>query len=165
MKMDMAPILSGKTTTLPVDYPLMLESSFPQATFTAPASVRGEIRNNAGYISLRCRLEAPYETVCDRCMLPITRTLTIDFDKTVAQEHTLENEDSDDYVVIVGGELDIDPLLTEEVILEFPSKHLCREDCKGLCPKCGKDLNEGPCDCKEERRDPKWDAIRAKLDP
>ena len=54
--------------------------------------------------------------------------------------------------------MDLDELVRADLLLELPTKVLCREDCKGLCPKCGKDLNFGPCDCKKEI-DPRWQAL------
>ena len=166
LRIDMSPILSGKTTVIKVDYPLTVDFTVAGITFPSDAQIQGEIRDRAGYISLDCQLKVSYETVCDRCLLPLQRTISIPFQKTVAEKATLQNrelEDSDDYVVIEDRTLDLDPLLSEALLLQLPSKHLCKEDCLGLCYKCGKDLNEGPCDCKEEESDPLWDSIRKKL--
>ena len=164
MKIDMAPILRGKTDRLQIDYPLNVESSFPRVTFAGPVRIRGEIRNNAGYISVDFTAELDYRTYCDRCMIPVERSLSIPFKKTAAPKGTLEREDdNDDYILIEENMIDADSLLEEALILDFPTKHLCREDCKGLCCRCGKDLNEGPCGCREEREDPRWAAIRAGL--
>ena len=55
----------------------------------------------------------------------------------------------DDYIVLPDLVLDLDALAEEDVVLNLPSKVLCKDDCKGLCPQCGKNLNDGPCDCKE----------------
>jgi uncharacterized protein len=52
--------------------------------------------------------------------------------------------------------LDLREAIRQNALLAIPMKPLCREDCPGLCPQCGKDLNEGPCDCPEESIDPRW---------
>ena len=66
----------------------------------------------------------------------------------VYSDATLETEPHTDSV-LPDLVLDLDALAEEDVVLNLPSKVLCKEDCKGLCPQCGKNLNDGPCDCKE----------------
>ena len=73
----------------------------------------------------------------------------------------LEDEESDEIVLLEDGQADLDKLFTTACILALDGKHLCKEDCKGLCPTCGKDLNEGPCGCGKEL-DPRL-AVLAKL--
>ena len=163
MKIDMLPILKGEKRELTFDYPLTIEESFPGVVFPEPVRVLGTIRDMAGYIALALTVTVPYETVCDRCLVPLKQVLDLEFNKTVALEDTLENEDNDDYVIIRNRMLDLDEALQEAVVLSLPSKHLCSEDCKGLCAICGKDLNEGPCNCVTKESNPMWDEIRKKL--
>jgi uncharacterized protein len=59
-----------------------------------------------------------------------------------------------------GDRIDLDEIIREQIILSEPTKHLCQEACKGLCQKCGKDLNEGPCSCVEEPHNPRWDILK-----
>ena len=75
-----------------------------------------------------------------------------------ADEHTI-----DDFIVIPDMVLDLDALSREDLLLDLPSKVLCREDCKGICPQCGKNLNEGPCNCKEPV-DPRLEGLLSLLD-
>ena len=89
-------------------------------------------------------------------------TVNIDFEKTVCAEGDLQNTDNDDYVEIEDSMLDIDEALIEDMILNFPLKILCDEDCKGLCPKCGIDLNTGSCSCVTKEIDPRL-AVLLKL--
>ena len=67
------------------------------------------------------------------------------------------------YILVPDGKLDLSQLALEDVFLSLPSKLLCSEDCKGICPQCGKNLNEGPCDCKKEI-DPRLAALLDLLD-
>ena len=163
MKIDMLPILKGEKKELVFDYPLTIEAGFSGVVFPEPVRVLGTIRDMAGYIALALTVTVPYETVCDRCLIPIHRSMELEFNKTVALEDTLENEDNDDYVIVRNRILDLDEALQEAVVLSFPTKHLCKDDCKGLCTKCGKDLNEGPCGCVTTESNPMWDEIRKKL--
>ena len=66
-----------------------------------------------------------------------------------------------------GDQIDVAPLVAEQLILALPSRALCREDCKGLCPNCGRNRNAEPCSCHQPQEDPRWEAlkeIREKLD-
>ena len=68
-----------------------------------------------------------------------------------------------DLRVIEGDELDLDELIYSDIILLTPTKFLCKEDCKGLCPTCGKNLNEGDCACAKQQTDPRLEALRQLL--
>ena len=74
-----------------------------------------------------------------------------------------DEEDFEDYIVIEGDELDLDELIYSDIILLTPTKFLCKEDCKGLCPTCGKNLNEGDCACAKQQTDPRLEALRQLL--
>ena len=72
---------------------------------------------------------------------------------------SLNNEDNGDFVLVDNYQLPLDSLVEADLILSLPSKVLCREDCRGLCPHCGKDLNEGLCGCKPKTVDPRLEAL------
>jgi uncharacterized protein len=115
--------------------------------------VKGEIVNTAGYMRMCLNLSLDYVAPCARCLTDVPGNFTFSLEKTVAPRNLLEGlgEDAlDEYAIVEDGFLDMDDELLELLEMEFPRRVLCREDCKGLCPQCGKDLNEGPCDCREE---------------
>ena len=156
MKIDMTPILTGEKDRLDFDFELSLGSDvLPNVRFPKPVKVTGSVTGNGGLMQLCSRADIDYETVCARCLAKVVGVLSVDYEKNVAKENVLQNEDNDDYVILEEGMLDFDETLIEQILLEFPSKLLCREDCKGLCPKCGKDLNEGGCDCPKHEIDPR----------
>jgi uncharacterized protein len=99
---------------------------------------------------------------CSRCLkkiefpMGISISKEIDFNLTEAQR--AENLDETNY--ITGYNLDVDILVYEEILIGFPMQLLCREDCKGLCMKCGANLNEGNCDCDRTAYDPRMEKIR-----
>lgn len=100
--------------------------------------------------------------VCDRCLKEVELPFDIhheeefDFSK---DEHE-SAEDLDEVSYISGYDLDIDGMIFEDMLLDFPTKVLCREDCKGICRVCGADLNQGECGCDREVLDPRMAAIR-----
>ena len=75
----------------------------------------------------------------------------------------LSEESGDDYIEAPDYKLDTDALLRDDILLELPSKFLCKESCKGLCPKCGKNLNEGPCNCNTNETDPRLAVLKQLL--
>ena len=79
----------------------------------------------------------------------------------LAQAETLEGED-DDIILLDQGEVDVGELAYTAFILDMDTKHLCSEDCKGLCPGCGVNLNQAPCRCKKQA-DPRWAALEQLL--
>lgn len=166
MKLDLRPLLSEDIRTLAVDFtlpPPMEEEDGALGTlygvvFPHPLHVCGEITNTAGYMRMELSASIPYEVPCARCLEEVCGTFSFRFEKTVAPANLLTNiaeEDADDYVIVRDGFLDVDEELLEMLELDFPSKILCHEDCKGLCPKCGKNLNHGTCTCPTKELDPR----------
>lgn len=173
MILDLTRLLSGEIHKIGVDFELSPEfddgytAALDGVEFTSSARVIGEVTDNAGYMRLAVKVSLDYRGECARCLCPIDDTLSFDFERTVVSEDTLSRESdgedddySDEYAVLDDGKLDIDGQLREMLILEFPSKLLCREDCKGLCIKCGHDLNEGDCGCDRAHHDPRWDILK-----
>lgn len=119
---------------------------FGELLFPHPFKVTGLFSNEAQIVSLHATIHADLSTVCNRCAKETIEHLSIPMDHIFVTE--LNNEENvDDYVVIPDMILDLDALATEDLLLNLPTKVLCQEDCKGICPQCGKNLNEGPCDC------------------
>lgn len=113
-----------------------------------PVEVEGNVRNMAGALVLICQLSTVLDLTCDRCLKPFSQEKVVSYETLLATE--LEQEDSDDIVLLDDEELDADELLRDVFILAMDSKHLCSEDCKGLCHGCGVDLNVEQCRCQKE---------------
>lgn len=96
-----------------------------------------------------------FEAQCDRCLNDAQVFLDIDFERECASPEILEDEDSDIHEFMDGYQLDAYALLYNEITVNWPVKILCREDCKGLCPVCGHDLNVGDCGCDTFVPDPR----------
>ncbi len=172
MILDLTRLLSGEVSKIDISFELDVLSSEDITTaldgvsFTSNARVCGVVTDNAGYMRLCLDVSLDYLGECARCLREVKDTLTFSFERTVVSEDTLsrdteedDDEYSDEYAVLRDGKLDIDEQLCEMLILEFPSKLLCSEDCRGLCIKCGHDLNEGECGCDRSYRDPRWDKL------
>lgn len=114
---------------------------------TKPVRVSGVVRNNTGIVTLDASAAFEYRAPCDRCAcdvstdfaLPVLHTLIV----------SLNDEENDDFLQVADMRLDLDEIVWEDVVLQLPTKYLCSDDCKGLCPMCGKNLNVDQCDCKK----------------
>ena len=163
MTLDMGPMLRGETDRIKIDYMLKPES-VKGAEFTDDAHVTGEITDDGGYMQMKLEATLPFRTVCARCLSPVEDDFRMEFVRTVADEGTLTDEqledNVDEYVVIQHGKLDVDEELREDLILEFPMRILCSEDCPGLCPKCGKPLKDGDCGCPTVEIDPRLAVLK-----
>ena len=173
MKLDLRPLLAGDRL-LSFDYELMLDIN-PEDTasflygvsFPSPMKVKGEITNTAGYMRMTLSMSVDYITECARCLSKVNGTFSLDLEKTVAPRNLLSGLDEDkldDYAIIEDGFLDMDEQLRAQLEMEFPVRFLCRDDCKGLCQRCGKNLNEGNCGCVEKEIDPRMAPLQKLLE-
>ena len=124
-----------------------------------PVLVVGQVRNIAGMLRLQLEVDTTLACVCDRCGTTFDKPFHLPLEYLLAEE--LEDEENDDILLLEGGTIDLSELVREAFILNMDTKTLCREDCKGLCPGCGANLNYETCRCKKEI-DPRLAAL-AKL--
>lgn len=98
---------------------------------------------------------------CDRCLTEVSVEIPLQIKRKLDMKLTDDERinDLDENAYLTGMDLDVDQLVYFEVLMNWPLKVLCKEDCKGICRQCGKNLNEGPCDCVEEPKDPRMAAI------
>ena len=115
--------------------------------FKSAPMARGEVVNTAGLLTLTAEIEADMVCVCDRCGKQFESTKIQEVELTLADNP--EDEENPDIYVIEGNGIDVSEILETAFLLDMETKFLCTEDCKGLCEHCGKDLNEGPCDCRK----------------
>ena len=115
------------------------------AGFRRPPEARGEVVNTAGLLNLRGTLTAEMTCVCDRCGTAFDRKKVLSLDVPLAAD--VSDEASPEVFAIEGDGIDVSEVAETCFILDMEQKVLCRDDCKGLCPTCGKNLNDGPCAC------------------
>ncbi len=159
MIIDLKRIFVNDNSSLTVDYSLDLSTveylgEFPLKT---PVSISGAVSNSASLVRLEADISYEYEAPCDRCGKTSVAKHTVQIEKSLAS--SIEGEESDTILLVPDMKLDLDELIYTEVMLSLPMKHLCNENCKGICSKCGKNLNDGKCDCPEREIDPRLAAL------
>ena len=167
MIIDLKPMLRGEINSIDIDFVLTPEI-IEDVTFTDGARVCGKITNSAGYMRLVLKAELPYIGQCARCLDEVRGVFSLDFERTVVTEGMVSEEkleeSIDEYIVLDGSSLVLDEAIREELLIDFPKKLLCDEDCLGLCPKCGKPKREGDCGCITKEIDPRLEVLKKLLD-
>lgn len=123
-------------------------------------AVKGYVKNATGIVSISAEADFSVSTQCAKCAKDISKKLNVAVNHFLIDE--LHDEDNDEYIVVEDMNLNLDELVLEDIYLSLPTRFLCKNDCKGLCPYCGKDLNDGVCDCKKPV-DPRLAALQALL--
>lgn len=135
---------------------------FPSISeYLTPITAVGRVTSQAGLLTLSGEAKASMMCICDRCGREYRREAVFPLDTVLAAE--LEDEENPDVFLLQDDCVDMDEVVATAFVLGLDSKLLCRPDCKGVCPQCGHNLNEGPCSCKPEA-DPRFAALGQLLD-
>ncbi|MDD4689774.1 MAG: DUF177 domain-containing protein [Eubacteriales bacterium] len=131
-----------------------------QADFgkTDEISVNGNLTNNAGRIELNLMVSTVFHTECARCLEQVSFEVSYEF------EDRIVFEESDEYISLESDEFNLDEYVYEELSLRLPFRVLCDDDCKGLCPTCGINLNNSSCQCDNDNIDPRLAVLKQLLD-
>jgi len=129
------------------------------------------LANTEGEVRVQGRLEVLMEAECDRCLGRARFPLDTRFDlfyrpmAYIAREEEVEIDEGEAQLGFYqGGGLELEDILREQILLAIPMQRVCREDCKGICPTCGANRNEAPCDCKEDHAGDRWGALQGLKD-
>ena len=127
-----------------------------------PVQASGVVRNTAGVLVMTGKITGQLNGICDRCATAYTSDVELPIDVVLVTE--LSNEDSEDEWVfpLEADAADLDDIVRTVFVLNMDSKLLCKPDCKGLCCRCGKNLNFETCTCEKEI-DPRFAALKQLL--
>ncbi|MDR3207490.1 MAG: DUF177 domain-containing protein [Oscillospiraceae bacterium] len=161
MWLDLRGVIDQPGASAPFSYRLSLpDMAFPFGRpFAEPIEAVGGVTNTAGMLVLSATLTSTLHLTCDRCAEPYRAPLALPVEAVLAE--TVEGPSDDEILLIREDGIDLDEALIPALILSMDAKHLCREDCRGLCPQCGRNLNEGPCACPPGDIDPRLAALKA----
>lgn len=149
--LDISPLISGEKKELSFD-----------RTFFRPleengvslSSYRffGTAKDLSGFLRLSGTVRYELHALCARCLTPVTQTRDGSVDLPVLKE---DEESEEEAITAEGDRIDLVAAAEDLILIDMPIRLLCREDCKGLCPVCGKNRNEGDCHCKPQETDPR----------
>lgn len=163
MIIELESVFNTDGLKVPFDYELSLGGIEVSGLnpITEPVKVTGSVENKAGIVNLKASADFSYEAPCDRCAENVISHFSFPIEHTLVV--ALESGDNDDFLEVPNMRLNLDELVEEDVNLALPTKYLCNENCQGLCPTCGKNLNKAQCDCKAPI-DPRMEVLLQLLD-
>ncbi len=167
MRIELAGLENGKGAFAHAYAPGELVVEDERLRLLVAPTVFGEIRLKGERVNVSGRLTARVKLECDRCLKPIELPVNSKFklEYVTAAEYeaqqAVELTEADlDLSVFDGEAIDIDELVTEELLLAIPDHVLCNDNCKGICPVCGKDRNSVDCNCENKEIDPRWAGLK-----
>lgn len=157
MKLNISDLLKHRKNVLPFEMSLesdIVERDDFKLKLREPLLVKGEAEYDGEVIKVRGRIHALIEAQCSRCLTSLIKSLDIDFDEKFSKSP------DDDVYPIYEDFINLEEMVVDNLILSVPLKFLCSEECKGLCPKCGKNLNFESCNCEKDDIDPRFAALK-----
>lgn len=121
--------------------------------FAEGVKIGGEIANQAGEFILEAQVDGFFKTDCARCGKLVTESFSFELNEKLIKEGSVSTDE--DAVVFEGNEIDLVDLAVNGFLMNASGRYLCNEDCKGLCPVCGKDRNVEECSCEDDDIDPR----------
>jgi uncharacterized protein len=167
MRIELENLEGGKGDFAHVYNPDELNPVDEGVKLTAPATVNGRIRLAGNEVFVNGHVDTRTQVECDRCLKMIELPVNADFELEYITGTEYESSEVAELTeaemsvsVFDGHALDVDEIVKEQILLAVPTRMLCREDCKGICPQCGTDRNTGECNCETKEIDPRWAALK-----
>ena len=163
MKIDVSSILKITGARVEIDGKVDLKDADflgESYKFEEPLTVSGEIYNNGQTLTLEAHVTGKMITECARCLSEVHADVDFNVEEYLARDDGREARgDEEDIILFDGHEVELDDIVRDRFLMNLSGRYLCRDDCKGLCPVCGHNPNEGDCGCNREYIDPRWQAL------
>jgi uncharacterized protein len=167
MRIELENLEGSKGDFAHVYQPEELNPVDDRVSLIAPAAVNGKIRLSGNEVFVNGHVETRVQVECDRCLKPVELPVNADFTLEYISGSEYESSEVVELTeaemsvsVFDGSAIDVDEIVKEQILLAVPTRMLCREDCKGICPECGTDRNTGKCNCVTNDTDPRWAALK-----
>ncbi|MFI3206458.1 MAG: DUF177 domain-containing protein [Clostridia bacterium] len=162
MLVDLRELFSGEIKKKDINYSFSLADVETEGVkpFVSPIEVDAVLTSSTGSIKMDGKLSFDYKMPCDRCMEDTLTKQCIDINYFLTKENC---EDLDDIYLQVEDKFDLDDFFYQEIFLNLPVKYVCKDNCKGLCPICGANLNKEDCSCEKKKIDPRLEALKLLL--
>ena len=161
MVLDLSTVVNAEGKKLTVDANIDFQNDMDLGLeFSGPVSVSGSVVNIGGSLELSVSVKAVLGFICNRCCDEFCEEFECSFTEVLKKEDKFSDGETDeDAVYFQGSSVELDEIVLNNIIVALPIKRLCKEDCRGLCPVCGKNLNLGDCECDTHTSDPRFDVL------
>ncbi len=166
-QLDVSGIKNTPGEVLPLDVAVRmnnLQTDHGELSFNRPLRLKASLANEGGTLRLTGLLEGTAGIACGRCLDLFELPVKAEMDEVYYNEAQQDLVPGEEWVPFRGDRLDITPELVKAILSNLPMKMLCREGCRGLCPKCGNNLNRTGCGCPTEEIDPRLEVLRRFLE-
>ncbi len=150
--LDISKLLSGESARIDFDLSQIPFENEENEITVSSLHFSGYVCDLSGFFRLSGTVTGEYSAPCARCLAPVNESFSLEVDLPLKTE---SSESETDAIVAEGKKIDLVSLSQDTVYMNLPMRLLCHEDCKGLCPKCGKNLNSGTCECEHKEIDPR----------
>ena len=160
MFIDISGVLGKKGEQIEFSITENIEKDEDYAAITAfdgPVEIKGVATNIDGAIKVEAEGTLSLFMSCDRCVTDVKEEIDFFLEEVYVASGNAQEDDE----FYQGSTIDLTSAVKKSILSSLPMKVLCNEDCKGLCPQCGKDLNAGECGCKTEHIDPRFESLRS----
>lgn len=160
MVLDVSQLIQNDGAVKELDLSLSLENMFFNGldiVFTTPFKLKGMVKNIAGTLCLELNADVSFETQCARCLDTVSENMSFGINEVFSKT---ASENDDDVTVLESGNIDLDDVVEKAFVGMLPISYLCSEDCKGLCPECGCNLNRETCSCDTGNVDPRLAVLK-----
>lgn len=171
MKLNIALIKDVRGSSLPFDFTVeggaLQAEDAEQMSFAAPLVLHGKVTNNGDSLLVEGVLKTVLQLKCGYCLEPFLFTLEEKFCEEFSEgkpeaDDTGHDENGPNY--FQGDVISFEEMVHDLLVLALPMRPICKEDCKGLCVKCGKNLNYDVCSCHDDDIDPRFSTLKQLLD-
>lgn len=149
------------------DETIQIDLEEESARLLEPCRISGQLKKGIVQVDVAGDISAKIDMDCSRCIIPVISHLEFPFKVSyITEEHYTSEKESElhgedlDVSLYDGEKIDLSELAREQILLNLPAQILCSENCKGLCAKCGVNLNEKTCNCETKEIDPRWSALK-----
>ncbi len=128
--------------------------------FNGPVEFTGKLVNTSGVLKLEGHVQAEFATKCYRCLKNVDGKVDADINESFVDKDKVDEDTDVEMYTYESNFIEVDKILIDNIVLNLPMKQICEVECKGICPKCGTDLNIGTCECKDEDINPKMEVLK-----
>ena len=161
MVLDISPIINNDGKSLEITQSISFDKLLfgsQDVKFISPVTLNGRIKNIGGKLWLELDAHTDYEGECARCLADTVQSL--DFEVSEVFSKTELDDENDDVIILNSNEIDLKEIVEQALCCALPITCLCSEDCQGLCPVCGCNLNTDSCSCETDDIDPRLAALK-----
>ena len=157
--LDVSTLLSGETDTIEFDRSLLPDIDDPDIRLEKAVRFTGVVKECGGFVRMNATIRCTLVSSCARCLEEVEDELVLPVELDAFEQDKMPEESEEDPVCIVDSKIDLFPIASEAVTVNLPSRVLCKEDCRGLCPVCGINKNLSDCDCEKKKIDPRLEGL------